>query len=153
MRKLLLALALMVPWAALAQPLSPNALTGSETWTCAVGGPQGPSTFCTANLLRNTVGYVTTATATGTVTATTSAVRYIFTAALTGGITLNTPATPFDGEMIEVANGTGSAFTQTITLTGVGGQTVNSGAVATLAASGSAEWMYAAANTTWYRMR
>lgn len=111
--------------------------------------------YVTINQIRNTTGYLLTSVATGSLTATTNANRYIFTAALSGGVTLTTPATTAlaDGEMIEVVNGTGSAFTQTITLTAASGQTVNSGAVATLAAGSSAEWQYAASTTTWYRLR
>jgi hypothetical protein len=154
MKRLALALAAAAFAApALAQPLSPSGLTGNENWSCATGGPGGPSVFCTANLMRNTTGYQLTSTATGAITLPNTVVRTIFTSALSGGVTATTPAAPFDGEMLEVANGTGLAFTQTITLTAASGQTVNSGAVATLAAGGSAEWQYSASNTTWYRLR
>jgi len=138
---------------ALSQALTPTGLTGSEVWSVAIGGPGGPSVFASTNLMRNTTGYQLLSTTTGTITLPTSAVRTIFTAALTGGITANTPTAPLDGEMLEVVNGTGLAFTQTITLTASGSQTVNSGAVATLAAGASAEWQYAASTTTWYRLR
>lgn len=137
---------------AVAQQLSPSGLSGPESWTCSAGF-QGPSFFCTTNLMRNTTGYQLQTATTGTLTASVNAVRNIFTAALTGSVTLNTPPAPLDGEMLEIVNGTGLAFTQTITLTASAGQTVNSGAVATLAAGASGEWQYSASTTTWYRLR
>ena len=120
-------------------------------------GAGGPSLFVPVAELRNATGYLTTTTATGTTPAATTsgnlAARVLYTAALSGGVTHNTPTAPFDGQMLEIVNGTGSAFTQTITLTASAGQTVNSGAVATLAAGSSAEWMYIVASTTWFRVR
>jgi len=136
----------------LAQQLSPLSLTGNESWVASVGGPQGNSFFLTVSQLRNTAGYVNTTTATGTLLANTNAARYIFTAALTGSVVLTTPAQPFDGEMLEIINGTASNFTQTITLTANTGQTVNSGAV-TLNTVSSAEWQYVLPSLTWFRLR
>ena len=137
----------------LAQSLSPLGLTGTESWVASVGGPQGNSIFVTVSEVRNTAGYITTPIPSGTVIANTNAARYIFTAALTGAITITTPAQPFDGEMLEVVNGSGSNFTQTITLTANTGQTVNSGAVTTLTAISSVEWQYVLPSLTWFRLR
>jgi len=137
--------------------ITSQTLTGNEAIVMAIGGPGGPSLFTTVAQLRNSTGYATTTTATGTtpaaVTANNLSTRVFYTAALTGAVTHNTPTAPFDGQMLEVVNGTGSAFTQTITLTASGSQTVNSGAVATLAAGSSAEWQYVTASTTWFRIR
>jgi len=132
-------------------------LTGNEVGVFAVGGPGGPSLFIPVAELRNATGYATTTTATGTTPAATTsgnlAARVVYTAALSGGVTHNSPTAPFDGQMLEIVNGTGSAFTSTITLIASGSQTVNSGALATLAAGSSGEWMYVAASTTWFRIR
>jgi len=137
---------------AVSQQLSPLSLTGNESWVASVGGPQGNSFFLTVSELRNTAGYLNTVQATGTVQANTNAVRYFFAAALTGPIVLTTPALPFDGEMLEIINATGSNFTQTITLTANTGQTVNSGAV-TLNTASSSEWQYILPSLTWFRLR
>lgn len=137
----------------LAQSLSPLGLTGDESWVASIGGPQGNSIFLTVSELRNTTGYRNTTVATGNFQAVTGAARYIFTAALTGAVTVTTPAQPFDGEMLELANGTASQFTQTITLTAAAGQTVNSGTVLTMTAASSAEWQYATPSLTWFRLR
>jgi len=137
--------------------ITSTTLTGNEVAVFAVGGPGGPSLFIPVAELRNATGYLTTTTATGTTPAATTsgnlAARILYTAALSGGVTHNSPTAPFDGQMLEIVNGTGSNFTQTITLTASAGQTVNSGAVATLAAGSSAEWMYVVASTTWFRVR
>jgi len=141
----------------LAQQLTSTTLTGNEVIVAAIGGPGGTSLFIPTSELRGAVGYATTTTATGTTPAATTTnnnnTRVVYTAALSGGVTHNTPTAPYDGQMLEVINGTGSNFTQTITVTASSGQTVNSGAVATLAAGSSAEWMYVLASTTWFRIR
>ncbi len=136
----------------LAQSLSPLSLTGTESWVASIGGPQGNSIFLTVSEIRNTTGYVNTTVATGNLLANTNGARYFFTAALTGAVTLTTPAQPFDGELLEIINGTASNFTQSITLTANTGQTVNVGAV-TLNAASSAEWQYITPSLTWFRLR
>lgn len=136
-----------------AQPLVPTSWTGNEVLLVQLGGPGGTGSFITLAQMRNATAAVLTATATGAFQATNLMNRIYFTAALTGPVTVNTPTNPYDGEMIELVNGFGTAFTQTITLTASTGQTVNAGAVATLAASASAEWQYVASTTTWYRIR
>jgi hypothetical protein len=135
-----------------AQSLSPTGLTGLEVWSCATGGPGGPSVFCNTSLMRNTAGYTLVTVTTGTVTATTQSVRYIYTGAYGTGA-LNTPAIPFDGQMLEIINGTGSNFVGTITLTAVGTQTVNNGGVTNLTAGSSKEWQYVLSTNTWYSLR
>src|SRR5438309_10050252 len=82
--------------------ISPNTLTGNEAWSCAVGGPGGPSTFCTTNLMRNSSGYQLVATG-GTVntTVTQSVGKLIATGAITTwNVTL--PSSPFDGETLAI---------------------------------------------------
>lgn len=46
---------LLLCGSAVAQPLSPTTLSGNETWSCGIGGPQGPSTFCTTSKV---AGYI-----------------------------------------------------------------------------------------------
>src|SRR5882672_4137631 len=106
----LLALAFITP--VLAQvTITPNTLTGNEAWSCAIGGPGGPSTFCTTNLMRNSSGYQLVATG-GTVNTTIQQTtgKLIATGAITTwNITL--PASPFDGETVAVACPGGTATT------------------------------------------
>jgi len=136
---------------AIGQQLTPSGLSGNETWQVGTGGPGGTSIFVTANHMRNTQSYQLTSQATGAITATPNVVEYIFTAALSGAVTLTAPATPYDGQRLLVTNGTGAAFTQTITLTAATGQTVVNGACATEAVGASCAWIYTATGTTWYR--
>ena len=135
------------------QQLTPSGLSGNETWSVATGGPGGPSIFVTANHMRNTSSYALSTTATGAVSPNVNTVATIFTAALSGAITFNAPSPPLDGQKIAVTNGTGAAFTQTITLTAATGQTVVNGACATLAIGATCAWIYTAAATTWYRIQ
>lgn len=154
MRKLLMASAagLLIALAVVAQPIMPTSWTGNEVFTIELG-PGGTGLFINLAQVRNATAGVTTTTATGTFTSTNLMNRVIYTAALSGAVTHNTPTNPFDGEMMEIVNGTGLAFTQTITFTATGTQTVNSGALATLAAGASGEWQYIASTNTWYRIR
>lgn len=145
--------AVLVAALAVAQPLMPTSFTGNETLNVAIGGPGGTGTIINIAQLRNATAATLTATATGTFAATNLMNRIYFTAALSGAVSVTTPTNPYDGEMLEIVNGFGTAFTQTITLTASSGQTVNGGAVPTLAATASAEWQYVASTTTWYRLR
>lgn len=133
--------------------LTSQTLTGNEVVVCAIGGPGGPSLFCPTAQLRNAQGVQTTALTSGTINLPNTTATLITTAAVSGALTLNTPTAPWDGEIFELANGSGSANTATVTLTASGSQTVNGGAVATQANQASAEWRYVQSTTTWYRLR
>src|SRR6266705_5084467 len=103
------ALALCGGYALAQVTISPNTLTGNEAWVCAVGGPGGPSTFCTTNLMRNSSGYQLVATG-GTVNTTVPQTtgKLIATGAITTwNVTL--PASPFDGETVAIACPGGTA--------------------------------------------
>ena len=112
----------------------------------------------TANMLRNTTGYALVGTGT-TVTSTPSASvnELIATGAITTwNVTLPNPAA--DGQLFEVVNGTGSAFTTNVTVTA--GTTPQNQTLAntftsqTLAANGgSAEFSFVLPTLTWYRVR
>jgi hypothetical protein len=142
-----------VGWLAAQPAITSQTLTGLEAWPVAIGGPGGPSIFVTSGQIRNSQGVSTTALATGTISLANTTATLITTAIVSGALTVNTPTLPFDGEILEIANGSGSNNTATITLTASGTQTVNGGAVATQASQASAEWRYVLATTTWYRLR
>jgi hypothetical protein len=148
-----LGVALAALGVAIGQQLTPSGLSGNETWSVATGGPGGPSIFITSNHLRNTGAYVLTNTATGAYTSPANVGDNIFTAALSGGITLNGPTNPLDGQKVAVTNGTGAAFTQTVTFTPAAGQTVVNGAAANLAAGATAMWAFTATSSVWYRIQ
>ncbi len=133
--------------------LTSISLTGNEVMVAAIGGPGGPSLFIPVAELRNATGYQTTALASGTITITTNTARLVTTAQVTGALTVNAPATPWDGEMFELANASGSNNTATVTFTAAAGQTVTGGGIATQTASTSNEWMYVLSTTTWIKIR
>jgi len=92
-------------------------------------------------------------TATGTVTATTPTT--ILSVPLTGAVTFTLPATPTDGQQAVLVNGSGRAFTQTITVVGAGtpaATVTGSPTIVAMPAGGSARWRYTAATTTWTRI-
>jgi len=138
---------------AVAQQLTSTTLTGNEVVTAAIGGPGGSSLFVPVSQLRNAQGVTTSALTGGTINLTPLTATLITTAVVGTALTVNTPTNPWDGEIIEIVNGSGSANTATVTLTASPGQTVNGGAVATQANQASAEWRYVLATTTWYRLR
>lgn len=148
-----LALALASGFALGQSGLISTTLTGNEVIVAAIGGPGGPSIFIPTAEIRNAQGVATTALTSGTINLSANNADLITTAQVTGAMTLNTPSTPWDGEIFELVNGSGSNNTATITLTASGTQTVNGGAVATQANQASAEWRYVQATTTWYRLR
>jgi len=140
---------------ATAQPLGPTSLTGNEVVSMAIGGPGGPSIFVSTGMLRNSTGYTTTTVTTG-VTIPNNTNRYIITAQPSAA-TITLPISPvFDGSMIEVVNGTASAFsTNVVNIAPNTGQTLVGGniAITTLAAGASVELIYSLSNNTWYRVR
>lgn len=129
-------------------------MTGLEQINVINAGPQ--ITTITTGVMRNTTGYLISTTATGTATPTPTSLanNYYLTAALTGPVTINLPASPPDGQLFSVVNGTGSAFTQTITVAATDGSTIANGATAVnLAAAASEEWQYTVSSRIWYRQR
>jgi hypothetical protein len=147
------ALATLLSYPLWSQQLTSQSLTGNEVLVCAIGGPGGPSIFCPISQIRNAQGVTTTSAVSGTINLTTLTATLVTTAQVTGAMTLNTPALPWDGEIFELANGSGANNTATVTLTASGSQTVNGGAVATQANQTSTEWRYVLATNTWYRVR
>jgi hypothetical protein len=156
MKRLLLAASALAVVVSLAwAQVFTGALTGSELVNITLTNGSGAQ--IPLGQLTGVAGIGTTAVATGTITATNAVSTLVQTAALTGALTINTPLAPSNGQIFTYSNGTGSALTQTATFTAnpaaSPAQTVQSGAVATLAAASSAEWQYNTATTTWYRIR
>ena len=138
-----------------AQQLTSRTLTGLETWQVGLGGPGGSSIFVTSGQFRNSQGVTTTALTSGTLSslAPTTA-TLISTAAAGGTLVVNLPALPFDGQIFEWVNGTGSAFTTGNTVATTDGSTIQgSNATGALAAASSIEFRYVLATNTWYKLR
>ncbi len=66
---------------------------------------------------------------------------------------MNLPPLPYDGEIFEIINGSGGAFTQCTVAATDGATIVNTATTGALAAGASTEWRYVLATTSWYRMR
>jgi len=136
--------------------LSPNTLTGNEAWVCAIGGPGGPSTFCTTNLMRNSSGYQLVATG-GTVNTTVPQTTGKLIA--TGAITtwnINLPTAPYDGQLVAIACSGGTATTAVaatlpsgVTIVGTAFTVCTSGGVA----ANTAEYIYSTSANVWYRIQ
>ena len=146
-------LALFGAGVAFGQAITSQTLTGNEVVTAAQGGPGGSGLFVPVSQLRNAQGVATTALTTGTFALTGNIATLLTTAVVSGALTITTPALPWDGEIFELANGSGGNNTATVTLTATGSQTVTGGAVATQANQTSTEWRYVLATNTWYRIR
>jgi len=96
-----------------AQQLTSRTLNGNEVIVVELGGPGGGSQFATIAQLRNATGVITTAQTSGTLSTltNTTASTLVFTAASVSTI-VNLPATPWDGEIFEIVNGSVGTFTQ-----------------------------------------
>lgn len=132
-------------------PLGTEQICGVQT---ANGSPVNNCVLL--NTLRNSTGYVTT-TVSGSTTIPSTINRFIITAQPSAA-TLTLPATSSipDGQMIEVVNGTASAFaTNAVSIAPNSGQTIVGGnvSITTLAAKSSVELQFSAGNTTWYQLR
>ena len=130
-------------------------LTGNEALRLQQGGPGGEGFYGTVAQMRNGAGY-TLATVTGSTTIPNNTSRYIITAQ-PAVATISLPASPvLDGSIVEVVNGTASAFaTNAVTINPNTGQTLIGGniTITTLAAGASVEVQYSLSNNTWYRLR
>ena len=127
---------------------------GTELFNITLGSGSGAQ--ITMAQVRNATAITVTNVTTGTVAAVVTQNRIVFGTALTGTVTVNTPLAPYDGEMMEIVNGTNAAFTFTITFAPSPGQSLlpaASGALATLAAGASGEFQYSSVTATWYRIR
>jgi hypothetical protein len=126
-------------------------LTGSEQVNIVNAGPQIATVL--TSTLRNTTGYLISTQTTGTITTLASTNNLILTGAATT-LTVNPPASPPDGQLFAINNGTGSNFSGTITLTTTDGSTITNGSTAVnLSSAASEEWQYTAASKIWYRLR
>lgn len=138
-----------------AQQLTTTTFSGNETWTVAVGGIGGQSQSVTMGQVRNSTGYTLNPVA-GSLTIPNNTNRFIITAQ-PAVATISLPLSPvFDGQMIEVVNGTASAFAaNAVTVQPSAGQTLIGGnvTITTLAAGASTEFQYSLSNNTWYKLR
>ena len=137
------------------QNLNNRSMSGNEAVVVAQGGPRGPSIFATTAQFRNSQGVTTTATTSGTLASlTTTTATLISTAAAGGTMVVDLPALPYDGEIFEWANGSGSAFTTGNTVATTDGSTIQgSNATGALAAAASIEFRYVLSTNTWYKLR
>jgi hypothetical protein len=141
--------------------LIPPSFNGGETWVIQLQGPGGSSEYTTTGMVRNTVGAVTTSATSGTVTwpgsssLNSAGAQYrdvITTAACGGTATFNLPAKPFDGQIVEIINGSGSAYTTGCVVATTDGSTIQgTAALGTLAAAAHVEYIYVLATNTWYK--
>lgn len=134
------------------QTITTPTLSGNEAWQVGQG-IGGSSFFITSSQVRNTQGVQFTALASGALTIPNTTATLISTVLVSSALAVTAPPAPFDGEIFIYSNNSSGANTATMTFTANTGQTVNSGAVATLAQYTSAEWRYSVPNLTWYRIR
>ena len=142
----------MFGYAIAQQTLTTPTLSGNEAWQVGQG-IGGSSFFITSSQIRNTQGVQFTALASGALTIPNTTATLISTVVVSSGLAVTAPPAPFDGEIFIYSNNASGANTATMTFTANTGQTVNSGAIATLAQYASAEWRYSVPNLTWYRIR
>lgn len=153
--------------------LFPTAVSGNETWDVAIGGPQGPSTFLTMNMVRggtpqsilaSVTGNFTIGAACGNCTQTGTPLQTVL--GLSGGnllvnaqpaaAVMTMPPNPIlDGTIIGVCNVTGSAWvTNAVTLAANANQTLAQAAtLTTLAAGACAREQWNLSQATWYRVQ
>ena len=144
--------------------LVPTAFSGAETIVVAALGPASPSEYVTSGMFRNTAGGITSTSTTGTIVwpltivpgiASAPPAQYssiVYTGAV-GTMTQNLPISPFDGQIVQLINGQGSAWTALTVNSTDGSALVNFGAALTLAAGVSAEYFYLKSTNSWYRLR
>lgn len=140
--------------------LVPTAFSGNEVIVAAVNGPGSESEFVTSAMLRNTTGGIVSTATTGTLTwpgspaaagAQYSTIVYTGSAA---SVTQNLPAKPFDGQVIELVNGTSGNITLTTAVTDASTQVPSPALSAvTVSANASKQIYYLKSTNTWYLMR
>jgi hypothetical protein len=136
-----------------------STLAGTENWQIEQGGPGGEGFYTSTAQMRNCTGILVVANAnSGTIVWPSGAgivnaySTIVFTVASVSA-TLNLPATPLDGQIVELINGSAGAFTQLTFAQTDGSTLVGTATTGALAIGASAEWRYAASNNTWYRVR
>ena len=155
MRKALLAgsaLALLAAGIAIGQQITSTTLTGNEVIVAAIGGPGGSSLFVPISEMRNATALkLFSGAGTPTYTATTNDSTLYWVGAAPTSWTITTPATPWDGEILQI--GTDTTLTTMVTLTANTGQTLSSTfSSQTVTANTAVEWQYNLANTSWKRI-
>jgi hypothetical protein len=146
-----LALGLYAP-ASFAQPIA-GGISGNECWN-AGQGPGGPTTgYMCAFMMRNGSAFQTfsgSGAFTTQMVPTQSVLYWVGTAPTSWTIT--TPATPFDGEIIQLS--TDTTLTSIVTVTANTGQTLHTAFTSqTISAAAGAEFEYNLATAAWFRIR
>jgi len=132
--------------------LTSRTLSGNEAWQ-AGEGIGGSSFFLTSGQIRNSQGVATTAVTSGTLSTITNTTGSVIFTAASVSTTVNLPTLPWDGEIMEIVNGSAGAFTQ-CTVAATDGSTIVNGAVTGALGTGtSAEWRYVLSTNSWYKMR
>ncbi len=145
--------------------LSPTSFSGGETVVMAALGPGSEGEYITSGMLRNTTGGFIQSATSGTLTwpvpalgggytvgASSAPYSTIVYTGTTPTVTQNLPATPFDGQVVELVAGTGGTLTITTAVTD-GSTQVNGLSAAALTAGVSAQMYYLKSTNSWYRMR
>jgi hypothetical protein len=145
--------ALVLVGLAYAQQLTFQTLSGNETLTASLGGPQGTSFFIPISQLRNANG-IRTFSGSGAFTtqATTNDSTLFWIGAAPTTWTITTPVTPWDGQILTLA--TDTTLTTMVTLTAATGQTLQAAFSAqTLTAGTPLRWQFVAATLKWQRIQ
>ena len=138
------------------QNLTNRSMTGNEVVVVAQGGPGGPSIFASTAQMKNASIPQILAATTGPNTIPITSSSVFLTGAI-GTITLNLPASPYDGQIVQFINATGTLFAGTATVATTDGSTIVNGAtgsvVSTLASGASVEYQYVLSTNSWYKIR
>lgn len=172
---LVMGVAAFAYYAANAQPVVQNQLSGNECWNSGQG-PGGPSAgFICTNVIRNSNAIVILTAVSGNITVGSSTnltfqsgssfgnfpsagLNVIITAQPSVATITMPPSPVVDGAIVKLCNGTNSAFaTNAVTVAANTNQTmVPTGAsvtLTTLAAASCVEYQFALANTSWYKVQ
>jgi hypothetical protein len=127
-----------------------STLAGTEYLTVDNGGPR--ITTVPVNVVRNARSYAISAATSGTVSMTSSGANEILSGAV-GTATVNLPASPADGFLAGVCNGTASAYSGTITVATTDSSTVvGSVSIVNLGASTCVQYQYTSGSAVWYKL-
>jgi len=159
MKKIVIGLGALaaLAFAAIAQPLVQQNLSGNEVLNVEIGGPGGGGIFTSVNALRNATGYLIVGfgSTVNTIVPATASKVIPNGAITTWNITL--PTSPYDGQTVAVACPAATATTVTVSATLPASVTIVGTAFTTCVAGGAAantaEWIYSTSANIWYRIQ
>lgn len=134
-------------------PLIQTDITGQECWNVGVGPGGINAGFMESNIVRNTAG-LSTFSGAGTVTTpvTIDNSVYMWTGTSPTNWTLTTPASPYSGEILEIA--TDTTITTGVSLVASSGQTLSAAySGQTLNGGASVEFRYSSSAAKWFKLR